>query len=260
MISCFKGNFRVTSPYGERILNGNKEFHKGIDLVGLDSITVYSVSDGIVRTAYQANGAGNYVVVTMNDGRRIFYMHLKSFLVKNGQRVKRGDAIGVMGNTGNSFGAHTHLEIRPEGTTYDNLDICEFTNIPNKTGVYYYKEEELLFSDLHETHWAYKPVNELYKENIIKGYEDKTFKPDNFITRAEFVAAIVRCNKEYNENTDYTVGKHFSDVNKSDWYSNYLGFALTKGFVEGYADGTFKGQNYISRAESATIISKVMGW
>lgn len=140
MISCFKGKFRVTSPRGIRTLGGVTGFHKGIDLVGIDDTTVYSVSDGVVRTGYQPDGAGYYIVVTLYDGRRIFYMHLAKFLVENGAVVKVGDALGVMGSTGNSTGAHTHLELRPAGTTYDSLDICEFTKIPNRVGVYEMKE------------------------------------------------------------------------------------------------------------------------
>ena len=50
MISCFKGRFRLTSPRGDRVLNGVKGYHHGIDLVGLDDTTVYSIVDGKVRT------------------------------------------------------------------------------------------------------------------------------------------------------------------------------------------------------------------
>lgn len=206
MISPFKGAFRVTSIYGERILNGRSEFHKGIDLVGLDSVIVYAVSDGIVRTDFQANGAGNYVVVTMNDARRVFYMHLKSFLVKNGQRVKRGEAIGVMGNTGNSFGAHTHLEIRPEGSTSKQLNICDFTGIPNKTGVYYYnpnenyEEEDDLTQEKFDammddylkrqaaknpSDWSENARGFCESHGIIKGDDDGDLRYKGFITREE---------------------------------------------------------------------------
>ena len=136
ILCCFNGRFRLTSPRDNRVLNGKSEFHKGIDLVGLDDTTVYSISDGTVRTAYQANGAGNYVVVTMADGRRVFYMHLAKFLVKTGATIKKGTPIGIMGNTGNVTGTHTHLELRPAGTTNESIDICAFTGIPNKVGVY----------------------------------------------------------------------------------------------------------------------------
>lgn len=150
MICCFKGKFRVTSPRGYRTLNGKREYHKGIDLVGVDDTTVYSISDGTVRTAYQGNGAGYYVVVTMADGRRVFYMHLKagSFKVKNGEKVVKGQALGIMGATGAVTGAHTHLEIRPKGTTGDSLDIIEFTGLTNKVGVYEYVPEYTLDENL----------------------------------------------------------------------------------------------------------------
>lgn len=141
MICCFKGRFRLTSPRGDRVLNGVKGYHHGIDLVGLDDTTVYSIADGTVRTGSD-NSAGNYVCVTIADGRRIYYFHLKSFKVKTGDNVKKGQAVGIMGNTGHSFGAHTHLELRVKGTEYKSLDINEFTGIPNKVGVYEYKEGE----------------------------------------------------------------------------------------------------------------------
>ena len=198
MISCFKGKFKVTSPRGYRThpVTGEKgTFHKGIDLVGVDDTTVYSICDGTVKTAYQANGAGYYIVVTMDDGRRVFYMHLAkdSFKVINGQRVSRGQALGVMGSTGNSTGAHTHLELRPAGTTYDSLDITEFTGIPNKIGTYEYKEEtNMKFKDVPDTHWAAKAIEELSDKGIIKGYEDGTFKPEQSVTRAEVAVMISR--------------------------------------------------------------------
>ena len=140
MVSCFKGKFRLTSPRGDRVLNGVKGYHHGIDLVGLDDTTVYSIVDGKVRTGSD-NSAGNYVCVTIPDGRRIYYFHLKSFKVKTGESVTKGQAVGIMGNTGHSFGAHTHLELRVKGTAYKSLDISEFTGIPNKVGIYEYKED-----------------------------------------------------------------------------------------------------------------------
>lgn len=141
MVCCFKGRFRLTSPRGDRVLNGVKGYHHGIDLVGLEDTTVYSIADGTVRTGSD-NSAGNYVCVTIADGRRIYYFHLKSFKVKTGDSVKKGQAVGIMGNTGHSFGAHTHLELRVKGTEYKSLDINEFTGIPNKVGIYEYKEGE----------------------------------------------------------------------------------------------------------------------
>lgn len=140
MISCFKGNFKITSPRGYRTLGGVNQFHGGLDMVALDSDkSVYAVADGVIdSTLYEANGFGYYITQLLPDGRRIYYGHLKqgSFAVKAGQKVKVGDKLGVMGSTGNSTGAHTHVEMRVPGRSYESLDIAEFLGIPNKIGTY----------------------------------------------------------------------------------------------------------------------------
>lgn len=180
MISCFKGKFRVTSPRGYRTIWGKREYHKGIDLVGVDDKTVYSICDGTVRTAYQANGAGYYIVVTMADGRRVFYMHLKanSYKVKTGDKVVKGQALGVMGSTGASTGAHTHLELRPKGTTSDSLDIIEFTGLTNKVGTYTYKEDKPMLESANDITWelnhSYFPITKT--EKFVKELEEAKAK------------------------------------------------------------------------------------
>ena len=136
MTSPFKGKFKVTSPRGYRILFGKKEYHKGLDLVGTDDKNVYAVADGTVNTLFEKNGFGNYVRQTLADGRRIYYGHLASFAVKSGEKVKKGQLLGVMGATGRVTGAHTHLELRPSGSSSESLDISAFTGIPNTVGTY----------------------------------------------------------------------------------------------------------------------------
>ena len=154
MISCFKGKFKVSSPRGYRVLNGVKEYHGGMDLVALGSDKfVYAISDGVVdATPYEANGFGYYVRQKLSDGRRIYYAHLAkdSICVKPGQSVKKGDKLGVMGSTGNSTGAHTHIELRVKGTSKTSLDISEFTGIPNKVGTY--ESDEKLGMTAEEKH------------------------------------------------------------------------------------------------------------
>ena len=139
MISCFKGKFKLTSSRGNRVLNGKNEYHPGIDLVALENKNVYAIADGIVdATPYESGGFGYYVRQKLPDGRRLYYGHLAkgSICVCKGQNIKKGDLLGVMGSSGNSTGAHTHLEIRIPGTSKQSLDICEFTGIPNIVGTY----------------------------------------------------------------------------------------------------------------------------
>ena len=142
MISCFKGKFKVTSPYGTRILNGKTQNHSGIDLVGVDDWTVYAPCDGTIGASTiitdKSNATwqwGHYVRLDTADKHSIFFCHLASRAVSAGQKVKKGDKLGVMGNTGYSFGAHTHFEVRKYGTK-TVVDPAEYTGIPNKTGTY----------------------------------------------------------------------------------------------------------------------------
>lgn len=143
MTSCFKGKFKVTSTRGDRLLFGKTDFHGGLDLVALENTNIYAIADGVVdATPFERNGFGFYVRQKLADGRRIYYGHMKegSVAVKAGRQIKKGDLLGVMGSTGQSTGAHTHLEIRVPGTSKKSLDICKYTGIPNELGIYEAKE------------------------------------------------------------------------------------------------------------------------
>ena len=171
MISCFKGKFKVTSPRGNRTLNGKQEYHGGMDLVALGSDkTVYAIADGkIDATPYEANGFGYYVRQLLPDGRRIYYGHMAkgSICVKAGQTIKAGDKLGTMGSTGRSTGAHTHIELRIKGTTKTSLDISAFTGIPNKLGTY---EAEVTIEEMAKD-IQQKTGYEEYTMNFFKGHK-----------------------------------------------------------------------------------------
>ena len=184
MISPFKGDFKVTSPRGYRTLYGVEEYHPGLDLVALGSdTTVYAIADGTVdATPYEANGFGYYVRQLLPDGRRVYYGHMKSNIyVKAGQKIKKGDALGVMGSTGKSTGAHTHIELRVPGTTKESLDICKLTGIPNKVGVYN--------ADIGEA--EKKWYSEAQRWAVEKGVTDGT-RPNDPTTRAEVWTMLQR--------------------------------------------------------------------
>ena len=138
VLSPFESNkYRVTSPYGQRVLNGVNQWHNGIDLVGEGSTAVCSVCDGKVVSSTMITDKsnrtwewGNYVCVEA-DGKRMYYCHLASRAVKVGDTVKKGQRIGIMGNTGYSFGAHLHFEVRVNNKA---INAADFLGIPNKAG------------------------------------------------------------------------------------------------------------------------------
>lgn len=132
--------YRMTSPFGQRVLNGKSEFHGGVDLVGVGGTAVCSVCDGtVVQSRIVTDKSnltwqwGNYVAVQAKDGTVIYYCHLASRAVKKGDKVKAGQRIGIMGNTGYSFGAHLHFEVRRNNV---KINAADYLGIPNKTGTY----------------------------------------------------------------------------------------------------------------------------
>lgn len=140
MLCCFNGKFRVTGIRGTPAETGRTRNHYGLDLVGMDSTNVYAISSGWVKiTNTGSSGLGKCVHIQMDDpqyyGQWILYGHLSSFAVANKQYVNKGQLIGVMGNTGDSTGPHTHLEWRNKYDRWDSdftkYNICEFTGIPN---------------------------------------------------------------------------------------------------------------------------------
>ena len=108
---------RITSPYGDT--SDRTSPHKGVDIgavrAGVSGDPVYAAYDGKVVIAHRQSEkystAGNYVMIYHGNGLYTRYLHLDSLNVSVGQQVTKGQKLGVMGNTGNSFGAHLHFDV-----------------------------------------------------------------------------------------------------------------------------------------------------
>ncbi len=130
-----KGINRVTSPYGWRTLNGKREFHYGNDSVITGAVR--AIWDCIkTEISYGYNGGrGNLVRLYYSKTLRVIYQHLKSISIVSGQKVKQGDAVGVMGNTGYSFGAHLHTEVQVLiNGKWTPVNPAPYTEVPNTVG------------------------------------------------------------------------------------------------------------------------------
>ena len=135
MILPYKGEVRVSSPFGWRMLCGKRVYHKGVDLVGTDK-TVRAVVSGVVGQsiiitdpANRTSEWGNYVRIDGEDGRQYYYCHLYKRLVSRGDKVSVGDALGIEGSTGKSTGSHLHFEVRENGKSIDPTAIIGIKNI-----------------------------------------------------------------------------------------------------------------------------------
>ena len=109
--SPFKTSSSQTTAFKKKG-NWAAGYHTGVDRISSNT-TLVSPADGIVQRNEYNTSYGNMVVITTTDGKSILMAHMKEkSKLKVGSTIKKGDAVGTMGNTGNSFGAHLHIEVQ----------------------------------------------------------------------------------------------------------------------------------------------------
>lgn len=117
------GHITITDPFGWRHdpINGVWELHTGTDIGAHMSTPVHAPADGVVVYEGRHGGYGNMLMVQHSQTMTTVYGHLKSFIAKKGQTVKRGQVIALSDNTGWSTGPHLHFEVRINGTAKNPL-------------------------------------------------------------------------------------------------------------------------------------------
>ena len=112
---------QTASGYGMRIdpIYRTPRFHSGMDFSAKIGTDIYATGDGKVTMAGWKQGYGNCVMIDHGYGYQTLYGHMSKFKVRVGQKVKRGEVIGAVGNTGKSTGPHLHYEVIVRGH-YDN--------------------------------------------------------------------------------------------------------------------------------------------
>jgi len=115
-----------------------------------------------------------------------------------------------------------------------------------------YMKSTSSYKDVAATRWSSKNIATMENAGIITGYPDGTFKPGRSITRAEFAAIASRF-----DDLDQQENTMISDI-KGHWAEKYIVSAANKGWIKGYPDGTFKPNQYITRAEAMAFINSVL--
>ncbi|EGR1546977.1 M23 family metallopeptidase [Vibrio parahaemolyticus] len=109
------GKVRLSSCFGKRIHPVTKvaKMHRGLDFAVNIGTKIYAPADGVVEVTRRSNtGSGNFLRLQHSFGFTSSYSHLKKFKVQSGQFVRKGDLIGISGNSGLSSGPHLHYEVR----------------------------------------------------------------------------------------------------------------------------------------------------
>lgn len=132
---------------------------------------------------------------------------------------------------------------------FDNKMLGEApSGMGNTDGVH--DSTENRFTDVDSSFWGYTAICTLADNFILNGYLDKTFRPNESITRAEFAKIIVSAAGTF----DAMAKTAFSDVSEEDWFYSYVASAVEKGYIKGYPDNTFSPNEKITRADLCTVV------
>ena len=163
------------------------------------------------------------------------------------------DALGL--NTTDHFAyivGYGNGEVRPQ----NNITRAEVATIFFRLLTDDVRDENLTktnrYSDVAATSWYNTAVSTLSSMGIITGYPDGTFRPNAAITRAEFAAIAAR----FDNDGDKTAAK-FSDI-ATHWAKDEISIAYNNGWITGYPDGTFGPQRDITRAETMTLVNRIL--
>lgn len=130
-------NTKISSRFGKRTdpLNKKRAFHAGIDFKGDTGDKIRSTGDALVKKSAYNKGLGYYIVLSHGNGYDTMYAHLSKRLVRRGDKVTRGQVIGLVGNSGRSTGSHLHYEVRRYGKAINPmkyLQVADITVIASK--------------------------------------------------------------------------------------------------------------------------------
>ena len=167
--------------------------------------------------------------------------------------IEDDDALGL--NTTDHFAyivGYGNGEVRPQ----NNITRAEVATIFFRLLTDDVRDENLTktnrYSDVAATSWYNTAVSTMTKAGIVDGYPDGTFRPNAAITRAEFAAIAAR----FDNDGDKTAAK-FSDI-ATHWAKDEISIAYNNGWITGYPDGTFGPQRDITRAETMTLVNRVL--
>jgi len=250
-ISVNTTNVKITDKDGKAVTG----FSKSTDKDGNVTITLPSgktITDKDYYTITVTNGSGaakSNITVTLKD---------KSNNSANGTTDKNGIVI-LPGEEHKAYiVGYDDGTFRPDNNMTRAEAAAIFARLVSEK-----KGEEISgkpsFKDVSTNRWFADEVGYLEKYNVISGYSDNKFKADRAITRAEFVTMAVRYYSLFNTVSYPTDTTKYTDIKGSYWAIKDISYATSVKWLNGYADGTFKGDNKITRAEVVTIVNRMLG-
>jgi murein DD-endopeptidase MepM/ murein hydrolase activator NlpD len=127
----------ISSPFGYREdpINGEKGFHSGVDMQGKRGEKIVATADGIVIQASNNGDYGHFVEISHGNGFTTSFSHLQEYKVKKGDKVKRGQVIGLVGSSGRSTGVHLHYELCQNGNPINPVTFMQTADLSKKIAI-----------------------------------------------------------------------------------------------------------------------------
>ncbi len=163
--------FTVSAEWGWRMLYGNEDFHRGIDLACESGTGVLAYSGGTVTISEYHYSYGNYVVIDHGTGPCTLYASLSERLVNAGEPVAAGQLIGRVGMTGSTYSYHLHFEVLKDGTPMNPRDYLDLTGDYLK-GVFPTAQEERSASEAEQR--AQEEAARQLEEQTARGLVEQT--------------------------------------------------------------------------------------
>jgi|GEM_PF-2030563 len=212
----------------------------GLSYVNLDNIKSYA--DMLMTTFSAPADAKTFVDELLKPWHDIFALSQATSNTAWAKGTVNVDAAGLA--------TYGDLFTKYFSSIDDNYDYGEGQNLPpNST------DNAKNFCDVHASDWFAPYVDELSSNETISGYADGCFKPNNPITRAEFIKMVL-VGDNFSTTPYEKITKTFKDVpaQGSEWYDQYVYAAVEQKLINGYADGTFRPNALITRAEAVQIL------
>ena len=256
-ISLPAGTYRVEVYEGngkdDDIVYDDTTYSFTLTVVEKDGGTVASASN----FAFCAEDSNEWI--SMDSAEKVEFTNVYTYRRPHHPRpkptveIEDDDALGL--NTTDHFAyivGYGNGEVRPQ----NNITRAEVATIFFRLLTDDVRDENLTktnrYSDVAATAWYNTAVSTLSSMGIITGYPDGTFRPNAAITRAEFAAIAAR----FDHDGDKTAAK-FSDI-ASHWAKDEISIAYNNGWITGYPNGTFGPQRDITRAETMTLVNRVL--
>lgn len=205
----------------------------------IDAGTYLFIGTAEADTTIKISGTKSGSTLVRSDGTWQIFMNLEQNATNNFTFTAK--------DTAGNVSPGVKVTINEESTTpTEETDETEETTTDDETTI-----TVVALSDI-TGHWAENYIIDLVTSGAVSGYDDGTFRPDNAVTRAEFVKMVV--NAFGYDVADSISESSFTDVETEAWFAPYIESANTSNIVDGYSDGTFGPGNTINRAEAMKIL------